>query len=436
MTLEQVKVSENIRLSCIQTDKFKTGILTFTILLPTNKENTIYNMILPGVLRRGTERYPDMASINRRLDELYASCVEIRTGRIGRNLALILTAELLDECYSLDDTAILDGVLEILSQMLLHPKMTDSRFDAAIVEQEKGFERDALRATVNNTRSYAAIRLSELMYREDDTTPTLKEREAGIQGVTASSLSAYYHRLLQKASLDVFYVGTVAPQKLAEKIHTYFSEWRASPITPILMPRAERSSGYYTLTEQMPVSQGKLAMGFRTGVATNVSRDDCYTAMVFNEIFGGSPASKLFMNVREKMSLCYYCSSAYSQYSGTVTVSSGIDSKNREIAERAILEQLRQIQQGDISDTEFHAAKISLENAYRQIYDNPFDLQTFYGNRTLFGIPGDIDACRRKIAAVTKEQVIELAQQVFCDTVFFVEGVLKQNAGKEEWEDD
>ena len=436
MTVQQVKVSENIHLSCIQTDKFKTGILTFTILLPTNKQNTIYNMILPGVLRRGTERYPNIASLNRRLDELYASCVEIRTARIGRNLALIFTAELLDECYSADDTAILDGVLEIISQMLLHPNMQDNGFEPTIVEQEKRFERDAIRATINNTRSYAAIRLSELMLREDDTLPTLKERETGLTAITAQSLTEYYHKILQVASLEVFYVGSTEADVLTKKINRYFSKWHATPLSTLLMPRAEISAGYYADTETMPVSQGKLAMGFRTGVITEPSRDDCYIAMVFNEVFGGSPASKLFMNVREKMSLCYYCSSSYSQYTGVITVSSGIEVSKREIAEQAILAQLQDIQQGNISETELHAARISLENAYRQIYDNPFDLQTFYGIRSLFGIPGDIDECRKKIASVTKEQIVALAQAVTCDTVFFIKGTLQGEAGQEELEDE
>ena len=177
-------------------------------------------------------------------------------------------------------------------------------------------------------------------------------------------------------------------------------------------------------------------MGFRTGVITEPSRDDCYIAMVFNEVFGGSPASKLFMNVREKMSLCYYCSSSYSQYTGVITVSSGIEVSKREIAEQAILAQLQDIQQGNISETELHAARISLENAYRQIYDNPFDLQTFYGTRSLFGIPGDIDECRKKIASVTKEQIVALAQAVTCDTVFFIKGTLQGEAGQEELEDE
>ena len=145
--------------------------------------------------------------------------------------------------------------------------------------------------------------------------------------------------------------------------------------------------------------------------------------MMLNEIFGASPASKLFMNVREKMSLCYYCSSSYHRYSGIITVHSGIESKNRDIAEQAILTQIQEIRDGKISDAEFHAAKKSLENSYRQLYDNPFELQSFYGTRELFGLPETIDESCLALSRVTKDEVVSLAKRVICDTVFFVEGI-------------
>ena len=173
-------------------------------------------------------------------------------------------------------------------------------------------------------------------------------------------------------------------------------------------------------------------MGFRTGVCASGENDDCYVAMVLNELFGGSPASKLFMNVREKMNLCYYCSSSYNRYTGNLSVSSGIEVSRRAVAEKAILEQWEALRRGEISDTEFHAAKTSLRNAYRQIYDNPFELQSFYGNRALFGLTDDIETASEKMERVTKEEVVSLAKRVVCDTVFFVEGTKASVVGEEE----
>ena len=173
----------------------------------------------------------------------------------------------------------------------------------------------------------------------------------------------------------------------------------------------------------MPVSQGKLAMGFKVGACIGDSDNRHYTAILLNELFGGSAMSKLFMNVREKLSLCYYCSSNYNQYMGTLTVSSGIDNKNFELAKNAILSELKDICDEKISDAEFHAAKKALENSYKQIYDSAYDLQSFYGNRAFFGFDETVESVKDSIARITKQDVAALARRITLDSVFYVEAV-------------
>lgn len=433
MTLQHVKVSEHISLSCIQTDRFKTGVLTLSLTRPDTPERSAYQMVLRGVLRRGTEKYPTMASIQRRLDELYASSVEIHNHRIGKNLTLSFTAEILDESFVPDDTSVIDGIMELLSQMLLHPKKQNGAFDETVVRQVLRYAKDGIDAEINNTRSYAATRLAELQHRADPTFSTLEQFKENLSLCTPKSLCEYHEELISSSPLQVFYVGSLAPERIAELLRHYFSAWTVTNREEIIPPCAEPATEYCAKTEEMPVSQGKLAMGFRTGVCVTPESNDCYVAMVLNELFGGAPASKLFMNVREKMNLCYYCSSGYNRYTGNMTVSSGIQVKNRKITEEAILAQLDAIRAGEISDAELHAAKTSLRNAYRQLYDNPFSLQGFYETRTLFGLVDDIEAATEKMERVTKEQIVSLAQRVTCDTVFFVEGT---KDAQDEEEDD
>lgn len=432
MTAQQFRVAENIRLSHIQTDKFKTGVLTMTLTLPLNKKNSAFSQILPSVLRRGTQKFSDMAALNRRLDELYAAYVEIRPQRIGRNLALIFTAEFLDSRYIPDDTDVSAGVLDVLSQLLLYPKTVENGFDPAVTEQEIRFACDAVRAEINQPRSYALIRLAEQMYRNDEDYPTLQQTEKDLAKIDGHSLYQFYQTLLCTSPLEFFYVGSLSAGEVSAKILSFFGGWQGAPTHRLTPPLAEPSYGYLSHTEKMPVSQGKLAMGFRTHVC--LTDNERYALLLFNELFGGSPASKLFLQVREAMNLCYYCSSAYHSLSGILTVSAGIENKNRATTEAAVLAQLEELRQGNISKTEWHAAQIALENAYRQMYDNPFDLQNFYGTRLLFGMDESIEEARKKIQKVSKEQVVALARLVECDTVFFIEGT--QDEPDEEGEDD
>jgi len=422
MTVIKTKVSDNLNLSCIQTDRFKTGVLIVTLTIPQTLEASANSMLLSGILRRGTECYPTMAALNRRLDDLYASCVEIRTQRIGKNLSLVFGAEMLDDRYAMDGINITEGVMEVLSEIIFHPRLPEGTFDASLVAQEIRFTQDALRAEINNTKLYAATRLAELMNRNDPEYPNVKRLQERIAAMDATALTSAYRNLLRNAVWQVFYVGTRSADTVASLLKKHFVSLPDTTPLPLCLPVAEPSAGERRASEQMPVSQGKLSLGFRTGVSAVSQADEIYAAMMLNEIFGASPASKLFMNVREKMSLCYYCSSSYHRYSGIITVHSGIESKNREIAEEAILAQLQEIRDGKISDAEFHAAKKSLENSYRQLYDNPFELQSFYGTRELFGISETIEESCIELSRVTKDDVVSLAKRVICDTVFFVEG--------------
>ena len=186
----------------------------------------------------------------------------------------------------------------------------------------------------------------------------------------------------------------------------------------------------------MSVSQGKLALGFSTGITISPDDDTYCTAIMLNEIFGGSASSKLFLNVRERMSLCYFCSSSYSVYQGTIMVSCGIDSSNRDLAKAAILDQLDEIRKGNISDFELAAAQKSISNSYLQLYDNPFDIQSFYSGRQFFGINDGIEECRKKLMRVTKAQIIELASKISLDAEFFIEGTASDNDVEEDFEND
>ncbi|MBQ2998837.1 MAG: insulinase family protein [Clostridia bacterium] len=423
MTVTKQKVSDHLNLSCIQTDRFKTGVLTVTLTIPQTLHRSADSMLLSGILRRGTERYPTMAAINRRLDDLYASCVEIRTQRIGKNISLVFGAEMLDDRYAIDGTNITEGVIEVLSQMILHPRLPDGAFDPSLVAQEIRFTQDALRSEINNTKLYAAARLAELMHRDDPEYATVKQLQELLSHKDEHSLTAAYRDLLQNAVWQVFYVGTLSTDTIAEQIKKHFDFLPKTTPLPLLLPVAQESVGNCRASEQMPVAQGKLSLGFRTGVSAISNANEIYAAMMLNEIFGASPASKLFMNVREKMSLCYYCSSSYHRYSGIITLHSGIESKNRDIAEQAILAQMQEIRDGKISDAEFHAAKKSLENSYRQLYDNPFELQSFYGTRELFGLSETVEESCLALSRVTPEEIVSLANRVICDTVFFVEGI-------------
>ena len=422
MFFNKEAVCDGIELSVMECDKFKAGVLGFSLSIPLSKADVSRSLILSGLLRRGSLKYPSMAALNRRLDELYGSYVEIKSTHHADTLSLNIVAELLDDRYIPDGTDVLGGVIEVISEVLLFPVYNQQGVGERLLEQEIRVASDNLRAEINNTRVYAVRRCSEIMRGENSNYPTVKELKELVAATTLEEVEATRKKLITSAKLEVFYIGSAKRSDIEKKLCTAFSSHRFANERRHSLASLLRREYFKEGSEKMPVFQSKLAMSFSSGICIAKDDDSCYAALMLNEIFGGSASSKLFVNVREKMSLCYYCSSSFSIYTGVITVSSGIEADKLQTVKAAIIEQLDEIKRGDFTDAELTAAKKSIVHAYRQLYDSPFDLQAFYNGRTLVGINDGIEETVEKLLKVTREDVIAVADRITFDAMFFVEG--------------
>lgn len=423
MHLNKEKITDYARLSSVKTDKFKSSVISFSMTLPLTREYFAHNLLLSHLLRRGTRSYPSTALLNKRLDELYGSYVEVKSHRIGENISLNITAEFLDSKYIPDNTDVFGEIISIASELILSPAFLQEGFNAGFFEQEKKLICDSIDAEINNTRVFAAKRCAEIMQENTDI-PSSKELKKLILGATLDSLIDYHAYLTAHAPINIFYVGSQDENVIKARLTDALAAYPCRSAESLIFPHPLSREVTLELSEKMPVSQGKLALGFSIGTVIDKESDEYYTAMMLNEILGGSASSKLFLNVREKMSLCYYCSSSFSIYSGAILISSGFEVKNYEVARQAILEQIEDIKHGKISDAELLSARRSITSSYRQLYDSPFDLQAFFGDRALFGITDGIDDTIAKLSAVSKSDVIRLAQSIKLDASYFIEGTL------------
>ena len=431
MILYKEKLNDATALSAIKTDKFKTSVMSFSMTVPISKEGFAYNLLLSHILRRGSKSYPTTMLINKRLDELYGSYIEVKNHRIGENISLTVTLEVLDNKYIPDGVDVAGEVIGIASELILSPAFAEPDFNIAFFEQEKKLICESIDSEINNTRVYSAKKCAELMNINTEI-PSSAELKDIISSATFERLLSFYENLKSNASLNVFYVGAEEPNALKDKIAEAFKRYPLGEKFNVVPLRKISREDYAEITEDMPVSQGKLTLMFSTDAIASADCDSYYTMLMLNEILGGSASSKLFLNVREKLGLCYYCSSSYSIYSGIMLISSGFEVKNYSIARKAILEQLEDIRVGKISDTEFSAAQKAITSSYRQLYDSPFDLQSFYGDRALFGISDGIEDAVRKLLSVTKEDIVNLSKTIELKASFFVNG----NAEIGEEEDD
>ena len=419
--------------------RFKTARLSLYTVLPAHAEGSPLTTLLFGILRRGSEQYPRLALLNRRLDELYGTTLTIRNYLHGDNHVVCYTAEMTEQAFLPPTDAhrdILGGVMELLADVILHPLTQDGALRAAAVEAEKVSLCDSLRALRNDTRVYAGNRLREIMCQGEPYGLSIGGTVEQVMAITPEDVTAHHKALLETTRMEVFYTGRASEETVSAAWKKAFGGWdptlAETPVTrPHTPPYTPRRA-----TEDMAVSQGKLCMAWACGenISTLKNTPDASVAYaVCNELFGVMQNSLLFRHVREELGLCYFCDSALDMTKGILWVSCGIRPDKRGEAEAAITRQLTRMQRGEISPVEVELAKLSLKNAYSQMGDSQSSLEVFALNRLLGGISSTPEEELARIMAVTPADVARVAQSFKPDTVFFLNGTARE--GEEDYDE-
>ena len=307
--------------------------------------------------------------------------------------------------------------------MLLAPNTRGGLFLPAYVESEKEKLLELIRSRVNEKRSYAHFRLLEQMCCYEDYAVSRFGTEDTAESIYYQKLTKYYHSLISASPVEIFYCGSMEASKVADILSDALSGMTRGEInydigTDIRMNAVEDK--VRSFVDEMSVTQGKLVMGFRLGEC--MEEPDLAAIYVFNAVYGSGVTSKLFMNVREKLSLCYYASSLVDTHKGIMLVSSGVDFDKVDEAKSEILAQLEAVKSGDISDEELEAARRSVASDLRSFLDSQGELEGFYLANTLDGLEFSPDELAELVREVSREDVIAIANSVVLDAEYFLKG--------------
>ena len=427
----ELQLGKNLTLRMCQTQKFKTETLSLSAVVPICEQKPYMTSLLLSVLLRGTESYPDISALNRRLDYLFGTELSVRNFYRGDAQVFGLCANVLGKEYLPDDAperdTLLCDVVKIMREVFFFPTLDENGLLCAkYVESEKQLHCDAIRAKKNHPQSYATDACRKLMFDTEPCGIPLYGTEEEIMAVTPEELTAYWKELYKNLSLHAFYVGATDTDSVVDALTKGLGmeNVSAEPIeknTPAI-PLTDVASikcreGEQRVCEDLPVQQSALVIGLRTPAA--VQDEDFFAVALYNELLGSSsPVSKLFINVREKLGLCYSCFSTYNAYKAALTVCCSLEDDRREEAEAEIRRQLDSLALGDISDAEWQAAQKSMANAYRQLSDSPAAMEVYYLGRALAGVSVSPEQASARIASLTKEDVVRVAKQMRIDTVF------------------
>ena len=417
--IKTMEILPGVSLSCYRDTRFKQGCLSLQLIRAVRAEESAMNALLPSVLLGGSRRHPDLRRITQRLDLLYGASVSPMTRRVGDYQTLGLYCGFMDDRFALPGDQVLGPMIDFMGELLLDPALENGSFLSRILDTEKKNLIATIESERNDKRVYASNQMIAHMCKGDSFgLPRLGTTEQ-VEAITGQQLYDYYQRVLRECPIQILYVGSAQPEEIAEKLSGLLASLDRNPMELPPQTALDRPGGE-NITETMDVSQAKLCMGFTTPIT---NRDPEFPAMqLCNTVFGSGMTSKLFVNVREKLSLCYSVGSAYYGGKGIIAVAAGIDGENQETTKAEILRQLEDCQKGQITAQELEAARQTLLSSLRSIHDSPGAIEGYYATAALSGMAMDPETYMEKIRCVTAEDVVAAANTVKLHTQYVLKG--------------
>jgi len=413
--LQFLPIGKGAALKSLSDPRFKTMRVSVNMLVPLAKETAAAYALLPSLVSRATRQYPDYTALNCRLSELYGASLNSCVRKFGSWQSVGLSVSGIADRYAFGGEDMLEELSNLLFSVIFSPlKDADGLFPAEGFEQEKRQLLEMKDAEYNDKMTYSHQRCEEILFHGKQAGINRYGSREDIEALRREVLPALWDELLRTARFEIFTLGncTPDPEIFREKFENM---GLPSPLgrVPYARPKEVRR-----VTEEQPLSQSKLSMAFRL----DTKPEERMLFQLMSAVLGGTPSSKLFQNVREKMSLCYYCSSSFASASGALFVESGVETANLEKTEEAVLEQLKALQRGDVTEEELTFAKLALCNALHSVEDSLGAVENWYLSR-VFDVPSQSpDKAAEQLMGYKLEDVVEAAGRLRLDTVYRLKG--------------
>jgi len=423
-----ITVGSGIRLLSIETDMFKTACITLNVLVPMGEYDGEY-AVLSSFLAHTSKEYDTQRKLSSRLEELYGAALSGNITKLGENYKIQLSITCIDDSLAFGGESISKSSLELLLSLFTNPLAADEGFDSLRLEIEKRLYAEEIEAELNDKRQYSVLRMIENMCADEPYGLKRSELLQMVKDVTPESAYKAWKKMLLNGIIQLNVIGNIDASVCESSVKNAFSPFlpEREPFTPETV-FVEQCEDVTEKTESMVMNQSKLVLGFRTGMKDE--DDDFYARRIMTDVFGGGPYSRLFMNVREKRSLCYYCSARLISQKGIMLIQSGIEKENKNDVLDEINRQLKVMQNGEFTDEELAASKRAICDAYIGFGDTPDMLDTYYSMKLTGEITTPEEAAKR-FDKVSREDVVKAAEALTLDTVYMLSGEEKEESSDE-----
>ncbi len=417
--MENIYQMSGYTLHLIPTKKFKTITISLRLQSPLLKETTTIRTLLTFVLIAATKKYPSTKQLAAYLDENYGASLSTHVSTKGKSQIININTSFVNDKFLPTKENLLEKQLQLLNDLFYDPYIIQDAFDEVIVQLKKKELKEKLQANKDDKFSYSLDKLFEYMGRDQVLGIPSTGYENEIQDITASQLYQYLLKCIREDVKHVYVVGDFQeniveifqenlqfPQNQQNYLSSYTFE----------SPRAE----VLEVIEKQDITQSKLNLGYT--IDCDFTSKNHYAFTVFNALFGGFSQSRLFQVVREQNSLCYYISSSYDAFNGVMLVNAGIEAQDYQKTLNLIEQQLSDLKNGHIQDEEIAIAKMMLKNALKKTNDEASSMIALAYNRDITGIHETNEEYIEKLMNVTLEEIVQVAQNVKLDTIYFLTG--------------
>ena len=414
-------IADDVYFTSVTDKKFKVNKVN-VIFISKLSENAAVNAVIPRIISKCNEKFDTMAKLNRRLAELYETSINWSVRADADYQFCELSASVLADKFALDGEQILKEATKILIDCIFHPYLENGAFPAQSLELEKQNQIDDNDAEINDMTHYAYLKGYEEAFRGEPAEIRWGGTNEQVSAITSEDAMNAYRRIISEMRTEIICVGESDFDGIAEMFAEAFSGIERRPMG---LPKASVSAPKKEVSrtiESLDIEQSKLVMFFKTPIR------DKYKLLVMQMLYGGTETSKLFLNVRENMSLCYFCFSRLGFAKGFVSTECGVDRKNLEQTEKECLNQLSDIVKGDFTDDDIMHTKLDITNNLLTVRDTVGGIASHTLLCILFPENAfSIEEAVEEVNSVTREDIIEAAGSLTLDTVF----VLSSKGGAE-----
>lgn len=419
-TLVRKKIGEGVYMNSVAETKFKSDRISLCLVTPIKKETATVNALVPFVLRKGCKSCPDFTKLNKKLAKMYGAILDADVAKHADKQIIEVSIQFTDDRYALGGENMIETAVKLLSDVVFEPNLDENGYFPEIdLELERKYLIDTIESDLNDKRVYAIGKALGLVFENEPFGVKRYGYVDDAKAITSKSLANAWRELVKTSRIEIFFTGT-GNAEIAEKV---FAE-RISKIKREVIDEEKFEivdySPFKEAEESMDIVQGKLVMIFRMGAPKTEKEKNA--ARLLSALYGGTAFSKLFMNVREKMSLCYYADSHFERGSGIMIVDCGIEFKNREAAQNEIIKQLELIAEGDFGDDEFNDTEGAIINSLGSVGDTLYSVEGWYMSGIVEENIITPEEDKKAINAITREDVMKAAEKAKLAAVFFLKG--------------